>query len=273
MDTARFARLARDFVVDNWKSGLAKAVFLAGYSRGAAAVIEVAKWLKEEENIPVECLILFDAVDRSTTIGGIVFNTPIVDTVKQVIYPQRDIWRTLSRISFQNCGFTKQNPATPFLHKKFFATHGGLGGTPWTEAKNPYTGASRDTIWELGEVNPTRVTPKADEDGSKDVWGWVNPRIKNAYNYCRQRLENPGEPVDYIPGKPGINPPGNYIPGFPNQNQKVYVVQPGDWLSKIAIKFYGDANKWTKIYEVPANKAVIGANPNLIQPGMRLQIP
>ncbi|MEG0153650.1 MAG: LysM peptidoglycan-binding domain-containing protein [Cellulosilyticaceae bacterium] len=45
----------------------------------------------------------------------------------------------------------------------------------------------------------------------------------------------------------------------------------GDYLSKIARKFYGDANQWRKIYD--ANKAVIGNNPNLIYPGQVYVIP
>ena len=51
------------------------------------------------------------------------------------------------------------------------------------------------------------------------------------------------------------------------------MVQAGDWLSKIAITYYGDMNKWKIIYEVPENKQKIGPNPDLIQPGQRLIIP
>ena len=50
-----------------------------------------------------------------------------------------------------------------------------------------------------------------------------------------------------------------------------YTVQEGDWLSKIALSAYGDMFAWEKIYE--ANKDVIGANPDLIEPGMVLTIP
>lgn len=49
-----------------------------------------------------------------------------------------------------------------------------------------------------------------------------------------------------------------------------YVVQSGDSLSKIAKKFYGDANAWHRIFE--ANKDRI-KNPDVIQPGWKLQIP
>ena len=49
-----------------------------------------------------------------------------------------------------------------------------------------------------------------------------------------------------------------------------YIVQPGDSLSKIAKKFYGNANEWRKIFE--ANKDRI-SNPDMIQPGWALKIP
>lgn len=50
-----------------------------------------------------------------------------------------------------------------------------------------------------------------------------------------------------------------------------YIVQEGDWLSKIALRAYGDMFAWEKIYE--ANKELIGSNPNLIEKGMVLTIP
>ncbi len=57
----------------------------------------------------------------------------------------------------------------------------------------------------------------------------------------------------------------------PAPAQDTYTVQSGDSLSKIAKNHYGDANAWKRIYE--ANKALIGANPDLIHPGQRLVIP
>ena len=49
-----------------------------------------------------------------------------------------------------------------------------------------------------------------------------------------------------------------------------YVVVSGDSLSKIAKRYYGDANKWNRIYE--ANRDLI-KDPDLIHPGQRLTIP
>jgi nucleoid-associated protein YgaU len=54
-------------------------------------------------------------------------------------------------------------------------------------------------------------------------------------------------------------------------NQKMYTVQKGDSLSKIAKAQYGDMKRWKDIYE--ANRDRIGDNPDLIQPGWELRIP
>jgi nucleoid-associated protein YgaU len=51
---------------------------------------------------------------------------------------------------------------------------------------------------------------------------------------------------------------------------RTYVVVSGDSLSKIAKREYGDAQKWTKIYE--ANRNLI-KDPDLIYPGQELRIP
>jgi hypothetical protein len=57
----------------------------------------------------------------------------------------------------------------------------------------------------------------------------------------------------------------------PTGDPQTYVVQTGDYLMKIADKFYGDAMEWPKIYA--ANKAIIGANPDRIFAGQILEIP
>jgi nucleoid-associated protein YgaU len=49
-----------------------------------------------------------------------------------------------------------------------------------------------------------------------------------------------------------------------------YEVKPGDNLSKIAKHYYGDANKYPKIFE--ANKPML-KDPDEIYPGQRLRIP
>ena len=52
--------------------------------------------------------------------------------------------------------------------------------------------------------------------------------------------------------------------------EKIYEVASGDTLSKIAKHFYGDANKYMKIFE--ANKDQL-KDPNMIQVGQKLRIP
>lgn len=49
-----------------------------------------------------------------------------------------------------------------------------------------------------------------------------------------------------------------------------YTVRSGDSLASIAVRYCGRANDWTGIYT--ANKAVVGANPNLILPGQHLHV-
>ena len=61
-------------------------------------------------------------------------------------------------------------------------------------------------------------------------------------------------------------PPAEKIP-----EPKTHTVAKGDSLSKIATTYYGSAGKWKQLYE--ANKAVVGANPDLIKPGQVLVIP
>jgi nucleoid-associated protein YgaU len=52
--------------------------------------------------------------------------------------------------------------------------------------------------------------------------------------------------------------------------EKIYEVAAGDTLSKIAKKFYGDANKYMKIFD--ANKDQL-KDPDKIKPGQKLKIP
>ncbi|HYT95587.1 MAG TPA: LysM peptidoglycan-binding domain-containing protein [Gemmataceae bacterium] len=75
-----------------------------------------------------------------------------------------------------------------------------------------------------------------------------------------------GQPLDKPDGGPGhaATPP-------PETSDTSYTVVPGDYLSKIAQHFYGDANQWRKIYD--ANRDVIGPNPDKIYPGQVLTIP
>jgi nucleoid-associated protein YgaU len=56
----------------------------------------------------------------------------------------------------------------------------------------------------------------------------------------------------------------------PAPAQNTYTVVAGDSLSKIAKKFYGNANSWKKIYDANTDRI---KNPDVIQPGWVLKIP
>jgi uncharacterized protein YidB (DUF937 family) len=56
----------------------------------------------------------------------------------------------------------------------------------------------------------------------------------------------------------------------PVSSQQSYTVVAGDSLSKIAKRFYGDANQWRTIFDANADQI---ANPDLIHPGQTLKIP
>ena len=59
-------------------------------------------------------------------------------------------------------------------------------------------------------------------------------------------------------------------PAPPPSAERTYTVVKGDSLSKIAKRYYGDAQQWRRIYE--ANKDQI-KNPDLIHPGQTFRIP
>jgi len=55
-----------------------------------------------------------------------------------------------------------------------------------------------------------------------------------------------------------------------HSSARTYVVQPGDSLSKISKQFYGDANKYMKIFEANKDKLT---DPNKVNVGTQLLIP
>lgn len=55
-----------------------------------------------------------------------------------------------------------------------------------------------------------------------------------------------------------------------SESTTTYTVVAGDSLSKIALREYGNANEWKRIYE--ANRHII-KDPDLIYPGQELSIP
>lgn len=112
--------------------------------------------------------------------------------------------------------------------------------------------------------------------------GAHGPQGKGAWPVCGVGLSNtPYASTTPTPPPPTTPPPTTPPPSTPppttpppseppDAEDGVYVVKAGDYLSKIAttLKIEGG---WQKLYEI--NKDVIGPNPNLIQPGMKLALP
>lgn len=69
-----------------------------------------------------------------------------------------------------------------------------------------------------------------------------------------------GGPHRGTQARPGDAPPA-----------RVLTVRPGDTLWELAERHLGDGSRWTELYA--ANRAVVGADPDLIRPAERLRIP
>jgi hypothetical protein len=125
------ARQVRSLYDSETAGDRAPQVFLAGYSRGAAAMVHVA-YLLQPMGIDVDALFLFDAVDRSIDIGDSL-PTGNVDVVPRNVYATYHARRhpaAHSRDSFSNTALRAEVADT--YHQAFFlTTHGGMGGTPW----------------------------------------------------------------------------------------------------------------------------------------------
>lgn len=51
-----------------------------------------------------------------------------------------------------------------------------------------------------------------------------------------------------------------------------YTVVSGDSLYRIAQRFYRDGNLWQQIYNYRNNRRIIGPNPDLIRPGLQIEL-
>ena len=73
-----------------------------------------------------------------------------------------------------------------------------------------------------------------------------------------------------VQGVSDVDAKGLQVPAPPAPTVEYYVIQKGDTLSKIAKHYYGDANKYPRLFE--ANREVI-KDPDLIFPGQKIRIP
>lgn len=148
--------------------GTAEPILLTGFSRGGLGVLIIARDL-QRQNIPVEAMLLFDAIDM--------YAFASVETVPTNV---RNVFHARSRSdagSRQNwrkkdCGGNPHNAQVNYTERAFRCTHGAMGGTPQHNASKP-----NEFIDELGS-GKTNVTYHDNPIISEQVWAAVQPFIQ-----------------------------------------------------------------------------------------------
>jgi pimeloyl-ACP methyl ester carboxylesterase len=149
-------------------------ILLAGYSRGGATCIAVAQRLLRHpwaSELRIECMALFDAVDRdiSTETELIPWN------VRNVYHAIRDP-AVESRWYFGNCGTRIQSPGR-LITRRFRATHAGMGGLPWGGDHPVRVEPPRPEIGRDGSRTPL-ITEEQDRLGSTQVEQWMRNNVR-----------------------------------------------------------------------------------------------
>jgi hypothetical protein len=180
---------AREVVKQHLRAPNAR-IFLTGYSRGAAAVIDVAIQLKAL-NIIIEAMFLFDAVSRSARLLGCAIPNNVLNCYHVFRNPASN-----SRKSFGSCGHIFE-PGVHFMPKLFMTTHGGMGANPWGEDGLALSPNREDKVppsaIDLAKANPTlqmvifegapdfqftTITPEQEIQGMDEVESWMKACLK-----------------------------------------------------------------------------------------------
>ena len=140
-------------------------LFMAGHSRGGAICIVAARFLRDEK-VPIECMLLLDAVDRSWSHAAV-----IPSNVKFAYHAMRKD-EVGSRSSFGHCGTSIESPGV-LVKCPFNATHAGVGGTPWSGVEAKHFS---------DHVTPAWMTKERDQKGTNEVktWAWMMLRKHGA---------------------------------------------------------------------------------------------
>jgi hypothetical protein len=192
------ATIVMQFIKRYWESG-DQQIFMTGYSRGGAIVIEVARILYQlNPEMEVEALFLFDPVQRD-----LILNAQVIPPNVKHCYVARRDRRTESRLSFGNCGLFLERGGIPLI-RDFFTTHGGMGGVPWGESgiqglsqirNNPKLTPATKLLLELQiqkmqiiesfpdnlNNHSTKVTMSQETKGMEEVKDWM-------WEFLRKRL-------------------------------------------------------------------------------------
>jgi nucleoid-associated protein YgaU len=155
----------------------------------------------------------------------------------------------------------------PETRRESPATSGSTAGRTHTVTKG-------ERLWDLA----------AAEYGDGKYWGVIaraNPDIDPDRLLVGQKLKIPPKSVVVKPpARSGAQPDTNQPetaerkpepkPEKPEPKTRIYTVEAGDSLIKIADALYADKERWREIYELNRDQL---KKPNLIRPGMKLKVP
>ena len=101
-------------------------IFLVGWSRGAAACIQVALDLKRSNfNRNIDAMFLFDPVDQDTSTGDFLNVIPsnVANCYRAKATKKDAFWRNI----FPPCG-NRYEPGVNYVTRDFSTSHGGIAG-------------------------------------------------------------------------------------------------------------------------------------------------
>ncbi len=131
------------------------------------------------------------------------------------------------------------------------------GGNGTAEGQN---GDGMDQAAKPPEANPVAAAPKQDE--LQELINGMNAKPKEVEGEGLAAALPPPLPPEPQP-VPVANAGMPAAPGLPELGSKMsYVIKRGDTLASVAMKVYGDMQKWKEIAEFTGM-----ANPNMIYPG------
>jgi hypothetical protein len=149
-----------DFILGRRRPGVNNPILLAGYSRGAAGVVEIANRLRSRK-VEVQAMLLFDCVDRHVWVNA----EYIPENVRNVLHVVRSLGSG-SRNSFGNAG-RHPHHSTRYEEYSFHCTHAAMGGMPYSPSPEE---SEDDFIVESYPDGQTRVTYRQDSIGADRVW-------------------------------------------------------------------------------------------------------
>jgi nucleoid-associated protein YgaU len=113
--------------------------------------------------------------------------------------------------------------------------------------------------------------------GARGARTWASLSLALSLSACIGGAGAPPTPTPPPPpappptvARPALDTPVAQTNATPGANTAVHVVQAGETLGQIALRYYGDANRWQAIYD--ANRGQL-PSPNALAVNMRLTIP